>query len=126
MDAEAVVLAFVAAQERMDLDASVALMTEDVVYHNIPLKPVTGRQAVRDYLAQWPMDSCVWEMRNIAVRGNVVLTERIDRFTNGADRITIPVMGAFEIEGGLIAHWRDYFDMKALKPAARTESEAQA
>lgn len=116
MDAEAVVLAFVAAQERLDLDGAVALMTDDVVYHNMPLKPVTGRDAVRAYLAKWPMDSCVWEMRNIAVRGNVVLTERIDRFTSDGARITIPVMGAFEIVDGRIAHWRDYFDMKALAP----------
>lgn len=119
MDPEAVVLALVAAQERLDLDGSVALMTQDVVYHNMPMKPVTGRQAVRDYLAKWPMVSCQWEMRNIAVRGNVVLTERIDRFTNADGLITIPVMGTFEVVDGLIAHWRDYFDMKALTPEVR-------
>jgi limonene-1,2-epoxide hydrolase len=116
MEAEAVVLALAAAQERLDLDGSVALLSEDVVYHNIPLKPVVGREAVRAYLAKWPMDSCVWEMRNIAVRGNVVLTERVDRFTSGNDRITVPVMGAFEVVDGKIAHWRDYFDMKSLTP----------
>jgi len=28
-----------------------------------------------------------------------------------ADRtLTVPVMGVFEIKGGLIAAWRDYFD----------------
>jgi len=116
MIAEEVVQAFVAAQERLDLDGSVALMTDDVIYHNIPFEPIVGRDNVRAYLAGWPVDSCVWEMRNIATRGNVVLTERIDYFTRGKDTITVPVMGAFEIVDGKIAHWRDYFDRAALKP----------
>jgi limonene-1,2-epoxide hydrolase len=119
MGPEAVVRALVEAQERLDLDATAALLTEDVVYHNMPMKPVVGRQAVRDALAAWPVESCEWEMRHIAVRGNVVLTERIDRFVRGDERITIPVMGVFEIVDGKIAHWRDYFDLGALRPEAR-------
>lgn len=116
MDPEQVVLAFIEAWNRLDQQKIAALMAEDIVYHNIPLEPVQGRQAALDYLAKWPVDTCEWELLHLAVRGNVVLTERIDRFTRGENRIVIPVMGTFEVADGRITHWRDYFDMGAMKP----------
>lgn len=119
MGAEETVLAFVEAWNALDHDRIHALMSDDIFYHNIPLKPVVGRDAVRAYLAAWPVDECEWIVTHVAVRGNVVLTERVDRFVRGEDRITIPVMGAFEVADGRITHWRDYFDMGALKPEAR-------
>ncbi len=41
-----------------------------------------------------------------------MLTERLDQFdlANGK-KISIPVMGTFEIENGKIKAWRDYFDL---------------
>jgi limonene-1,2-epoxide hydrolase len=118
MGAEETVLAFVDAWNRLDQDRIYALMSDDIFYHNIPMKPVTGRDAVRAHLAAWPVDACTWSVLNIATNGNVVLTERVDRFERGADRITVPVMGAFEVADGRITHWRDYFDMGAIKPQA--------
>jgi limonene-1,2-epoxide hydrolase len=61
--------------------------------------------------SRWVFDSIDWEMPNIAASGNTVLTERVDRFTIEGRAITLPVMGTFEIENGLIRAWRDYFDL---------------
>ncbi len=119
MDAEETVLAFVAAWNALDQDRIYALMSADIFYHNMPLKPVRGREAVMAHLDAWPVDSCDWEVIHIATKGNVVLTERVDRFMRGKDRIIVPVMGAFEVTDGRIAQWRDYFDMGATKPQAR-------
>jgi limonene-1,2-epoxide hydrolase len=119
MGAEETVLAFVAAWNALDWSRIYALLADDIVYHNMPLKPVLGRDAVRAHLDAWPVDACEWEVRNIASNGSVVLTERIDRFARGEDRIVVPVMGAFEVADGRIAAWRDYFDMGAIKPQAR-------
>jgi len=119
MGAEETVLAFVAAWNALDWSRIYALLADDIVYHNMPLKPVLGRDAVRAHLDAWPVDACEWEVRNIASSGSVVLTERIDRFARGEDRIVVPVMGAFEVADGRIAAWRDYFDMGAIKPQAR-------
>ena len=47
-----------------------------------------------------------------AETGNKVLNERID-YLLGADGepvMTVPVMGIFEVSGGKITAWRDYFD----------------
>jgi limonene-1,2-epoxide hydrolase len=116
MTAEEIVLDFVAAWNALDHDRIYALLAEDVFYHNIPMKPVIGREAVRRNMAAWPVDACEWEVLHIASKGPVVLTERIDRFTRGTDRIVVPVMGTFEVADGLIEQWRDYFDMGALQP----------
>jgi limonene-1,2-epoxide hydrolase len=116
MSPEETVTAFVAAWSALDEARIFGLLAEDIVYHNIPLAPVGGLKAVRAYLAAWPVDECEWEILNIAARGEVVLTERVDRFRRGADRIVVPVMGAFEVRDGRIIRWRDYFDLGALQP----------
>jgi limonene-1,2-epoxide hydrolase len=107
-----VVETFVAAWNRMELDAILGLLHEDIVYHNIPVEPLYGKAAVSAYLrSRWVFDSIDWEMPNIAANGNTVLTERVDRFTIDGRAITLSVMGTFEIENGLIRAWRDYFDL---------------
>lgn len=118
MNAEDTVLAFADAWNALDHERIYALMADSIVYHNMPMSPVSGLEAVREHLAGWPVDSCHWEMLHIATRGSVVLTERIDRFVRGKDHIVVPVMGAFEVSDGRITHWRDYFDMGALKKQA--------
>ncbi|MBI1186028.1 MAG: limonene-1,2-epoxide hydrolase [Alphaproteobacteria bacterium] len=108
------VLAFIAAWERRDLDAILAAVTEDVVYHNIPMQPVTGRDAMRQALAPFltPATAVRWAVRAIAEAADgAVLTERLDEFEFGPKRLAIPVMGIFELRDGLIAQWRDYFDL---------------
>jgi limonene-1,2-epoxide hydrolase len=116
MDAERVVRAFVDAWNALDWDRIYGLMAPDIVYHNMPMRPVVGIEAVRAGFAAWPVDACEWELLAIATHGGTVLTERVDRFRRGADRIVVPVMGAFEVRDGLITHWRDYFDKGAMAP----------
>jgi len=56
-------------------------------------------------------ESMVIETVHLAVRDNVVLTERIDTFTVGPVVAPLLVMGTFEIRDGKISAWRDYFDL---------------
>ena len=56
-------------------------------------------------------ESLTIEPLHLAVRGNVVLTERIDTFLVGDRSAPLPVMGTFELRDGKIAAWRDYFDL---------------
>jgi limonene-1,2-epoxide hydrolase len=118
-----VVRRFCAAWSDGDLDALVAFFTDDAVYHNIPIAPVTGRDAIRTTIAGFTqgVDRIEFRVVNIAAEGSVVLTERVDVFVTGDRSIELPVMGTFEIAGGGIAAWRDYFDlnqfMSQLTPA---------
>ena len=42
----------------------------------------------------------------------VVLTERTDRYQLEDRTVEFPVMGTFELGGGVIRKWTDYFDMQ--------------
>ena len=98
-----------------DLDALMAFFTPDAVYHNIPVDPVVGVDAIRATIAGFTtgVESVVFETTHLAASGNVVLTERVDVFSfPGGHAIRLPVMGTFEVDDdGKIAAWRDYFDM---------------
>ena len=106
--------AFCAAFDRKDLDAITAAVTEDCVYHNIPMSPVVGRAAVRESLAGFVNGASriEWLIHAIAESADgTVLTERTDRFEIGGKWIAVRVMGTFEFRDGLISAWRDYFDL---------------
>ena len=43
------------------------------------------------------------------------MTERIDDFVVQGKAVSLPVMGTFEISGGKICRWRDYFDLATFE-----------
>jgi len=61
------------------------------------------------------MTALPWEIRHILADGDVVMTERVDHFLVGNERISVPCMGTFELRNGKIAAWRDYWDLKQLE-----------
>ncbi|HXA31380.1 MAG TPA: limonene-1,2-epoxide hydrolase family protein [Acidimicrobiales bacterium] len=91
--------------------------TNDAVYHNIPLTPVTGRENIANTIASFirpgppGIESIEFHVINIAADGPVVLTERIDVFRLSDRSFELSVMGAFEVSDGKMNAWRDYFDM---------------
>jgi limonene-1,2-epoxide hydrolase len=105
--------AFIAAWNRNDLDGILGFMAPDIFYHNIPMDPIKGVAAVREMLTPFLANATNvdWEVRHIAAAGDSVLTERVDRFWYGPIKIELPVMGTFDIKGGKIVAWRDYFDL---------------
>lgn len=95
-----------------------AYFTGDAFYHNIPMQPMTGRETIAAFLANMgPFKPAGFEVRHQLVSGNLVMNERIDRFTAGTRTIELPVMGVFELRDGLIAAWRDYFDLAMFQAA---------
>ena len=63
----------------MDWDKTSELMTEDVVWHNIPMAEVKGKTNVDAAIKGMSPDSVDWEVLSIAENGNKVLTERVER-----------------------------------------------
>ncbi|HEY2774432.1 MAG TPA: limonene-1,2-epoxide hydrolase family protein [Candidatus Binatia bacterium] len=110
---EQIVRDFCSAWARRDADELLGFFTDDAVYHNIPMPPVAGKAAIREVFNLFlpPAQKIEFEMLHLAVAGNVVFTERVDRFVLGAADVELPVAGVFEIEDGRIKAWRDYFDM---------------
>ena len=109
------VLAFIAAWNRRDLAAIGGALAPDCLYHNIPMEPRRGRAEIVDGL-RGLVEGCSeidWRVHHIAGDGaGVVLTERTDDFVRDGKRISVRVMGTFELSDGLISAWRDYFDLQ--------------
>jgi limonene-1,2-epoxide hydrolase len=112
-EAERVVRTFCDAFDGRNAEALRPYFTDDVVYHNIPVDPAVGIDATIAFIESFfgMCESMTIETVHLAVRGNVVLTERIDTFTVGGVVAPLPVMGTFEVRDGRISAWRDYFDM---------------
>jgi limonene-1,2-epoxide hydrolase len=100
----------------MGSDDLAAFFTDEAVYHNIPLTPVTGRENIAEniqsYIRPGPpgIESIDFRVINIAANGPVVMTERVDTFTVSDRSFELQVMGIFEVTDGKINAWRDYFD----------------
>jgi limonene-1,2-epoxide hydrolase len=112
-DAERLVRTFCDVFDGRDTEVLRPYFTDDVVYHNIPLDPAVGIDATMAFIEGFfgMCESMTIETVHLAVRGNVVLTERIDTFTVGEVVAPLPVMGTFEVRDGKISAWRDYFDL---------------
>jgi limonene-1,2-epoxide hydrolase len=94
-----------------------AFFTDNAVYHNIPLTPVIGREAIAKTIASFirpgapGIESIEFRVLNIAANGPVVMTERVDVFKLPNKSFDLQVMGTFEVKDGKIKAWRDYFDI---------------
>jgi limonene-1,2-epoxide hydrolase len=111
-DPIAVVRAFLAALERLDVDGALELTSPDIVYQNVPLPPARGRKAVEQQI-RFLERYCTGfeaEIHHIAADGTNVLTERTDALERGALRAAFWVDGTFEVVDGRITVWRDRFD----------------
>ena len=105
--------AFVSAWPAGDAAQVAAFFAEDASYHNGPLAPVHGRDAIEAALAEFMAmgGEVAVDMLHLLAGDRVVLTERVDHFITGGRTFSLPVMGAFEIDDGRILAWRDYFDL---------------
>lgn len=111
-DAVATVTTFLDALSRLDIDAALALLAEDIVYQNVSLPKAQGKTAVAKQLGLMGRYCTGFEAINhrIVGDGNTVLTERTDIIEIGKVRSEFWVCGTFEVRDGRIVLWRDYFD----------------
>lgn len=114
---EQIIRDFCAVWSKLDIDAIMDFFTEDGVWHNIPMEPRAGRDNVRAAITGFMSSStsAEFEVHHIAESSDgIVLTERTDKFTLNGKSISLPVMGTFELVGGKISKWRDYFDLQTF------------
>lgn len=111
-----VVEEFMDALKALDVERALGMLTDDVVYQNVPLPPDRGKRAVARTLKGMMRVISEFDviMHNIAERDGVVLTERTDIARGRLLDVTIWVCGTFELEGGKISLWRDRFDLASL------------
>ncbi len=110
---------FCEAWSRRNPDELAEYFTEDGTYHNMPIQPVSGKETVKgfiaNFLATWTETE--WEILGIAEAGNTVFCERVDKTKTTQGNVDLPCVGVFEMDGGKIKVWRDYFDMNTFVSA---------
>jgi limonene-1,2-epoxide hydrolase len=106
------VAAFVSAWPDRDAARVASFFSNDAVYHNIPMEPVQGREAIEATLADFmTMGGQVRvDVGHIVAEGAIVMVERVDHFVGDQQTIILAVVGVFEVHDGKITAWRDYFD----------------
>ena len=73
-------------------------------------------QFVSGFLEKIPFTRCEVVVHHVAACGDTVLTERSDIFygADGAEMVSLRLMGALQMDGPRIVAWRDYFDTGGL------------
>lgn len=99
-------------------EALQAYFTPETVWENVGMTRTTGPEEALTAFPGFGDGGPAFrvDMLAIAAVGDKVLTERIDHILgpDGKPAMSIPVMGTFEVKGGKIAAWRDYFDTKGF------------
>jgi limonene-1,2-epoxide hydrolase len=114
---EQVVVEFFRAFDRLDLEGALSYLTEDCIHDDKPVGIHRGKEEIRQFFAPQmkELKSFRAELKETLSVGNMVVNERVDWIElQGGKKAALPVMGAFEIQAGKIAVWRDYYDMASF------------
>jgi limonene-1,2-epoxide hydrolase len=118
MTPDETVTALIHACEARDLDAVCALVTDDIVYDNVPIGVVHGPEGVRSVLSGGVTQAATeveWVVHRQVADGPTVMNERTDRFLVDGRWVEIPIAAVFEVRDGKVALWRDYFDLDTYR-----------
>jgi limonene-1,2-epoxide hydrolase len=94
--------------------------TPATIWENVGMMSTTGPDEALGLMAnfesQLGLATMKVDMVAIAAQGNKVLTERVDHMVkpDGGVAMSVRVAGIFEVEGGKITAWRDYFDTAGM------------
>lgn len=116
-----VVIGFCDAWDRRSVEDVLAYMAPDIVYRNVPLPTMYGRDEAAAFLIPLLRNTIKIEFKMLSIAvsasGDEVHTERIDRLHFPTGVVDIPLMGIFVVRGGQITQWRDYADNASVMEA---------
>ncbi len=109
-----VVVEFLRALAAYDVDAALDLVADDLVYSNVSLPTIYGRDRLERIARPWLRPGRMGfdvHLNHVATEDNVVLTDRIDELSFGRFATRFWVYGRFVVgDDWKIAVWRDSFD----------------
>lgn len=111
-----VVSAFLKALADGDVDTALGLVADDLVYENVSLPTIRGKQRFTKGLHDFTRRGLTFAVRihRITENGTTVMTERTDGLGYRRFYQQFWVCGVFEVHDGEITLWRDYFDWRDI------------
>lgn len=112
--------ALIADWTRGDVEAVLARMTEDVVWHYAAAiaPPLKGKAKARKFLEKFKdqISEVRWRLFDYAETGDRLFVEGVDEYVakDGA-LIAAPYAAVLEFDGDLIRSWRDYVDVGVIE-----------
>src|SRR5208282_3168914 len=108
-------LALIEDWKRKDIDAVLARLTDDIVWHYAAAAqpPLKSNRAARKFLENFAdiLGEVRWRVFDAVEVGDRLFVEGVDEFFTKDDvRVATPYAGVLEFRGDLICGWRDYFD----------------
>jgi limonene-1,2-epoxide hydrolase len=102
-----------------DIDAVVARMDEDIVWHYAAgaAAPLRGKVKARRFLENFKLTltDVRWRLFDHAENGDRLFVEGVDEFTaTGGAVVVAPYAGVLRFNGELIVEWRDYVDVGVM------------
>jgi limonene-1,2-epoxide hydrolase len=109
-----VVVEFLRALAAYDVDAALDLVADDLVYANVSLPTIYGRDRLERIARPWLRPGRMGfnvHLNHVATENDVVLTDRVDELNWGRFATRFWVYGRFVVgDDGRITLWRDSFD----------------
>ncbi len=109
--------AFLVAMEKMNYDAAMQFVSEDITYTNGASDAVKGHEGILNTLVPFftPLKENDFQILREAANGNTVFLERLDRHLADHGWFELPVNSVFEVEDGKLVYWREYFDAALIQ-----------
>jgi len=122
-----VLQAIIAAWHRLDVEAVLENVTDDIVWRGSSgyAPAIRGKAALRELLTNMStvIDKQAWRIFDYAENDTRLLVEGVDEFwLKTGQHVAVPYAGAVQFRGTLVCEWREYYDgrisaeMKAGKP----------
>lgn len=108
--------AYYAAWIADDLETVMSLCTDDVVAINIPIGPIHGKAAVRDFFTRFGkgVSDKRYDVHRVLVSGDSAAIEGVENYVKNGKQVSLPYMSTFLFRGDKICEWRDYFDLQTV------------
>ena len=112
-----IVRAYYAAWLADDLEGVMRLCTDDVVAVNVPIGPIHGKAAVRDFFTKFArgMNAKHYDVHRILADETCAVVEGVENYVKNGKQVSLPYMSTFLFRDGLISEWRDYFDLQTVR-----------
>jgi limonene-1,2-epoxide hydrolase len=104
------------AWHQLDWERVYALFAPEGILHSMMGEPIVGRASLREHLAPLfaGISSIDLKVERLGVVDGRVFVERVDDFVYKGHHGAVPVVGVFDVRGGHVTEWRDYYDRAQL------------